>query len=582
MAFDGITVRKLVTELDDTLSEARLQKIYQPEDLQLLLAFKTKDGIKNLLLSANPSLPMVYLTEEKGENPPSAPNFCMLLRKHLAGGKVLSVTQPGLERIIIFNIQHLNELGDPCTKKLYLELMGRHSNIILTDENNVITDSIKRIPETVSSVRTVLPGRKYFIPNTLSKKDPLSSDEKAFADMLLSSAQPLAKAIYTSFTGISPLIAQEIVFNSGVDERKNAASLTDQESSALYRSFSSLMDDVKSDRMTALIYYDNGMPREYSAIPLKSYDAYIKKEFREMSSLLYSFYHEKADYINIRDRSQDLRAIIRSNLERVSKKLDLQLMQLKDSEERERFRIYGDLLTTYGYAVSPGSLQLTCENYYDDNKEITIPLNKDLSPIENAKRYYEKYNKLKRTYTSITEQLEKTREEKELLESILVSVDLSTGGSDLLTIRKELSDNGFIKKQGKGPGKTRAQEKSAPLHYVSQTGYDIYVGKNNYQNEEVTFRIASSSDWWFHVKALHGSHVIVRSNGEMPDDTTFEEAARLAAYYSEGRNSGKTDVDYTQRKNLKKPPSNMPGFVIYHTNYSMTIEPDISGIRQIK
>lgn len=581
MAFDGITVSELAYELNNELAGARIQKICQPAPEEIVFILKASGTTYRLMMSANPTLPMVYLSGSTGENPASAPNFCMLLRKHLAGGKIISVEQPGLERIIIIRVQHLNELGDTCERVLYAELMGRHSNLILTDGENIIMDSVKRIPPFVSSVRTVLPGREYFIPNTMDKADPLSAGRGTFEEQLRKSGSDIQKALYSGFTGLSPVIAWEIINRAGIDERKTAADLTDDEYERLFGVFSSVMDDVCSHRYSPTVYYENGLPREYAALELTTYKGFESRTCKSMSELLFSYYSEKNSVINMRQRSADLRSLVKTDLERVSKKLDLQLAQLKDSEKREKYRIWGELLTAFGYSASPGDTVLRCENYYDDNRPVDIPLDKDLSAIDNAKKYFDRYNKLKRTYDSLTVQTKKTAEEKELLGSILLSIDLATTSADLNDIRDELTEHGYIKKRsGKKKGASRAG-KSAPLRFRSDSGYEIYVGKNNYQNEDITFRIASGSDWWFHAKGVHGSHVIVKCEGGMPDDNTFEQAARLAAHFSDAGNAAKADVDYTQKKNLKKPPESAAGFVIYHTNYSMTIDTDISGIEQL-
>ncbi|MBQ9827827.1 MAG: NFACT family protein [Lachnospiraceae bacterium] len=581
MAFDGLTVNELAFELNKELEGARIQKIYQPGAEELLLVLKAGGRTFRLMMSAEPALPMIYLREDSGENPASAPNFCMLLRKHLTGGKIVSIEQPGLERIIIIKILHQSELGDVCERRLYTELMGRHSNIILTDSDDVIIDSIKRIPPFVSTVRTVLPGHRYFIPNTQDKADPLETDRAGFEEKLRASSSDTQKALYTSFTGLSPVISWEICHRAGVDERIPSAELSCDDLGRLYTSFAAVMDDMKAHRYDPRIYYENGLPAEYAAVELTSYGGAVAVAYGSMPSLLYAYYSEKARVLNMRQRSQDLRNLVKTDLERATKKLDLQLSQLEDSEKREKYRIWGELITAYGYSAVPGDTVLRCENYYDDNKPVDIPLNKDLSAIDNAKKYFERYNKLKRTFDSLTVQIEKTRREKALLESILLSIDLASTSADLKDIKDELTEHGYMKKR---PGKSKKEAspgKSRPMHFMTDTGLDIYVGKNNYQNEDITFRLASGSDWWFHAKNTPGSHVILKCGSEMPDDLAFEQAARLAAHFSDAGNGTKAEVDYTQRKNLKKPPESAAGFVIYHTNYSMTIDTDISAIKKI-
>ena len=577
MALDGITLHCLAHELNSSLQNQRIGKIAQPEKEELLFTFKIPGQTRRLLLSANASLPFACFTSENKPSPLTAPNFCMVLRKYIGNGKVLSVTQPGLERVLCFSIEHLNEMGDPGVKYLYVELMGKHSNIIFCDENNIIIDSIKHISAQMSSVREVLPGRTYFIPTQEGKENPLTVTEDAFLARIGSCPAPVHRAIYQSYTGISPLMAQEICYRAGIDGDQSTAALSPEDLSRLYDAFDGLMELLKNDDYQPVILYDQDVPLEFAPFPIRMYADKTQETCASMSEALERFYAKKNRHTVMHQKSSDLRRHLSTLLERTSKKLQLQLRQQEDTAKREKYRLYGELLHTYGYQIPAGAKSAQVTNYYDDS-EITIPLDDTLSAIDNAKKYFDRYSKLKRTDEALQTQIRETKESLAHLQSIESSLNFAESEEDLDSIRDELAAYGYLKARG-GRKKNKMQKKSRPLHYVDANGFHIYVGKNNYQNDELTFRFATGSDWWFHAKGIPGSHVIVRSeNRELPDDT-YETAAAVAAYYSNGRDSEKVDVDYLQKKNVKKPNSAVPGFVIYHTNYSMTIHPSLSGVR---
>ena len=579
MAFDGITIANITKELKTLLTGGRIRKIAQPENDELILTIKSTEGTFRLLISASASLPLIYLTESNKPSPLTAPNFCMLLRKHIENGRITCISQPGLERIIRFDIEHLDELGDLRQKTLVVEIMGKHCNIIFCDENNRIIDSIKHVSSQMSSVREVLPGRTYFIPETTEKADPLALTLESFKAMIGSKSTKLAKALYTSYTGISPVAANEVVFRSGLNAEMSGNALSNTELLHFYKTFSYFMEDVACGNFTPNIVYEGRTPKEYAALPLTMYQDLQTVILPDISHLLETYYAQRSTVTRIRQRSTDLRKVVQNALDRSRKKYDLQAKQLEDTGKRENYRIYGELLTTYGYSAAPGAKSLDVLNYYT-NKEITIPLDPQLTALENAKKYFDKYSKLKRTYEAVTELLKETGNEVAHLESISTALDIALSEEDLVEIKEELMEYGYIKKRQ--AGSKRPKITSKPFHYLSSDGYHMYVGKNNFQNEELTFHFAVGGDWWFHAKGVPGSHVIVKAQGEedLPD-TTFEEAGRLAAYYSQNRDNEKVEIDYIQKKHIKKPKGGKPGFVIYHTNYSLMIDPDISNIRQI-
>jgi predicted ribosome quality control (RQC) complex YloA/Tae2 family protein len=590
MAFDGIVIANIIQELRSVLLNGRINKIAQPEKDELILTIKGQEREQyKLLLSAGAGLPLIYLTENTKPSPLTAPNFCMLLRKHLNGARILDISQPGLERIVNFKLEHLNEMGDLCINYLIIELMGKHSNIIFCDDTMVILDSIKRINQFVSSVREVLPGRNYFIPLTADKLDPLTVTYDEFQSSVLKKSMPIGKAFYSSLTGISPLLANEICCRASVDAADYPEAFSEDIGLHLYRTFDRLMEEVKSAAFHPNIVAKDGVPVEFSSLWLTCYKDHEVQTFESISALLEAFYASKNSAARIRQKSADLRKILSNAIDRAGKKYDLQSKQLQDTEKRDKFKVYGELITAYGYELEPGAKVLNALNYYD-NKEISIPLDPTISPMENAKQYFEKYSKLKRTYDALTTQLAETKEEMEHLESIRTSLDIALEEADLSALKQELTEYGYIrrrftsgnKKLEKKAAAKKTASKSKPFHYISSDGYHIYVGKNNFQNDELTFQFAEGGDWWFHAKKIAGSHVIVKCGGAEVPDRTYEEAARLAAYYSSGRDADKVEIDYTLKKNVKKPAGGKPGFVVYYTNYSMVSPTDISGIVQVE
>ena len=580
MALDGITTAALTRELGEVLTGSRISRIIQPEADSLMMTCKGKNGNHLLLLSANASLPMVYLTDQKKAAPLAAPNFCMLLRKHIGNGKITGISQPSLERIIRFEIEHYDEMGDLRHKILIIELMGKYSNIIFCDEDGTIIDSIKRISFQTSSVREVLPGRKYFVPDTQQKADPLHTTASEFEQLVFEKPVELSKAIYTSYTGISPVMAEEICARAGAESDRAAAAVDPTMRIHLRNMFDLLMDDVRNGSFSPCMYYnDKGEPVEFAALELVMYRDMHREVSDSISAVMQSYYARRDTVSRIRQKSSDLRRIVHTAIDRTSRKLDLQKKQMKDTEKRDRYRLYGEMLLTYARDVVSGSKAAELLNYYD-NTMVKIPLDPDLSAADNSKRYYEKYARLKRTAQAMEEQIEQSQQDLDQLLSIQTFLDMALKEEDLAQVRQELVDAGYIRHRGP---KVKQRSKSKPYHYRTADGYDLYVGKNNYQNDELTFQEAEGRDWWFHAKQAPGSHVIakVKGNEALPDHV-FEDAARLAAYYSANRASGKVEIDYVERKHVKKPGGAKPGFVVYYTNYSMVIDTDISGLELVE
>ncbi len=587
MAFDGITIASVVQELNEKIVGGRILKIAQPEKDELIITVKNEGKQYRLLISADPSLPLIYLTEDNKPSPLTAPTFCMLLRKHLQNAKFISFSQPDFERIVRIEFEHLNEMGDLCTKTLIVELMGRYSNIIFVDDKDVIVDSIRRVSSAVSSVREVLPGREYFLPKVLEKKNPMietrenflgmmrAGDEAKEADGKLIKPTPVFKAIYMEYTGIAPLVAKSMCLNAGISLDLLISDIDDANLDNLWKIFNETFDKVRNGQFEPTIYYEDGVVLDYASIDLP--DISEKKKYDTISELLFIFYSEKNIVSRIRQRSYDIRRVVQNAIDRTKKKIDIQEKQFEDTAKRETYKIYGELLNAYGYSLKDGEKSAEVLNYYD-NQMITIPLDPMYSVKDNARKYFDKYGKLKRTYEALTTLMEENKKELMHLESIMTSLDIARSEDDLVQIKEELIDSGYVRRRRnlKKPKIT-----SKPFHYISSAGYDIYVGKNNYQNEEISFKLASGKDMWFHAKNAPGSHVIVKvGDGELPD-SVYEEAASLAAFYSSVKDQDKVEIDYTARKNLKKPAGSAPGFVIYHTNYSMMATPSTKNLKQV-
>ena len=611
MAFDGFTTAALTRELSDKLTGGRIYRIIQPENDELILTIKPMiekgGGTVKLYLSADPSLPLCYLTEDSRQAPASAPAFCMLLRKYLQNGKIISVTQPGLERVIRIEIEHMNEMGDLASHTLIIELMGKHSNIILTDAQDRIMDSIKRISQMVSSVREVLPGRTYFIPETQGKRNPFDETFAAFEEGLLQGSSSPAAYLVRTYTGFSNIAGEEITFRAHLSQDRAVSGLDSDDRHRLWDSFSGALRDVIDGRFSLNIYYHlgaadtlaQGEPVEYASMRLSMYRDLPAKEFASASSLLETYYAQKNAVTRIRQKSADLRHVVQTLLERDVHKYDLQRKQMADTEKRDKYRVYGELLNTYGYNIPDGAKSAELDNYYTGEK-LTVPLDPQLSAQQNAKKYFDRYTKLKRTLEALTTLTAQVKDEIDHLEEIRTALDIATTEGDLSQIRQEMADSGFIRrpvsgkntaKGGKkgslsagrssGKGAARTPE-SKPLHYISSDGYDIYVGKNNTQNDALTFHFAAPTDVWFHANDIAGSHVILRTGGkpfEQLPDRAFEEAASLAAHYSKSASAGKVEVDYLLRRDVKKPGGARPGFVVYYTNYSLIAGTDISALR---
>lgn len=573
MAFDTICVKKTVAELNETILGARIDKIHQPEKDELLVAVRSFSGNFKLVLSASANNARVHFTQSTKENPKTPPMFCMLLRKHLSGGKITGISQPQNERIIKIDVESYNELGDLTTKHLITEIMGRNSNIILCNDDMRIIDSAKHVDFTVSSLRQIMPGLTYAYPPVQDKTAILSEDIADISIDFSQSGLRADKVIMSAVSGISPIIAREIVFGICKNPVPLCGELTESQKTGITSALISYADNIAY--APCIIYDSCDKPIDFSAVAINQYGGGAKIEyFGSMSEVVNRFYARRDMQERMRQKSADLTKLLHTNIERCAKKLNLQRQTLKDAENKERYKIYGDLVTANLYRISPGQTELCAENYYEDGcPEIKIELSPALSGAKNAQRYYKLYTKLKNAETEVAKQIKAATEDLEYLESTLALTENSTSESDLNAIRTELSEQGYLKKRNSG--KKNKTQTSKPMHYVSSDGFDIYVGKNNTQNDYLTLKFANSGDIWFHTKNIHGSHTVIKlgTDKNVPEQT-MREAAQLAAYYSKARESSQVPVDYTQIKNVRKPNGAKPGMVIYDNYNTVYVTPN--------
>ena len=584
MAFDGITVSAIKAEIEDKILGGRIDKVYQPEKDEIILGIRSMGQAYKLLLTSNASNPKFHFTQTNPSNPMTPPLFCMVMRKHLQSGKIIKIEQPDFDRILNIYVESLNELGDYSVKKLVLEIMGRHSNIILTDENNTILDCIKHIGHDTSSVREVLPGREYTLPPSQGKINTLELDNNDFNEVLENNPSfEIQSVIYKNYTGISPIAASEICYRANVNGSTPVEALTDIQKEIVFNKFAELVEDIKANRFyPESITNEKGKTIDFSPIEMTQFNGLEIKKYTSISELIESFYANRDFAYRIGQKTQDLRKLITQNIERCIRKKDIQMQTLRSIKNRDELRLKGELLTANIYSIKKGMTTVELPNYYSENQEfVAIELDSNKTPSENAQKYYKAYNKAKRTFEALKDQIKSNDEELAYLESVLTSVNNCTDEQDVKEIRRELREEGYVKKVKNQ--KDKSKKHSVPLHFISQDGFDIYVGKNNIQNDELTLKFARPRDIWMHTKNIPGSHVIIVANGQTIPDTTLNEGAMLSAFYSKAKNSSKVPVDYTEKKNVKKPNGSKPGFVIYETNktaYITTSEEEIKKIRR--
>ncbi len=586
MAFDGIVISALCKECEEKLKGARIDKIHQPEKDELIISLRTFKGAEKLLICVNPSFPRFHLTNVSKDNPEKPPMFCMLLRKHLSGGKILYIKQSEFERIVKIGIECYDEMGFLSEKVLIVEIMGKHSNIILTNKEGKILDSIIHVDLSVSSIRQVLPSFPYEEPPKQDKENPVGKSKDEILNVLKSQDAPVWKILMEKFQGISPVFAREAVYRAIGHTEVLSSETDDKELSDVSLNFYSMMEDIRLGEYKYVVINDTetGKMLDFCALDISQYGTGAKSEtFASMSEAVENFYVKKATRESLKQKCADISKTVASNLDRCRKKLQIQNETLIKAEKREKYKIYADLITANIYRIKQGDEKVSLVNFYSENgEEITINLKPELSPSKNAQAYYKKYNKEKKAEEETLRQKELNLAEIDYLESVQEAISLVETNAEIIQIRDELIEEGYLKNKGRLL-KKKKKESVSPMHFVSDDGYDIYVGKNNKQNDYVTLKLARSTDLWFHTKGIHGSHVIVKTDDAMKvSDETYLLAARLSAYYSKGRKSESVAVDYTEVKNVKKPSGAKPGMVIYANYNTLYVTPDEIEIERLK
>lgn len=577
MSMDGLSLYSAMNELNKRLAGGKIDKIQQTDKEELLLMVRSLGQTYRLLINASAADNRVQLTELKKQAPSEAPMFCMLLRKRIAGGKIVRFEQERLDRVLKISIETYNDLGDLSVFALYCELMGKHSNIILVNEKGVIVDAIKHVGLGMSSVRFVMPGLEYSAPPAQDKQDPSKASAGDFSMAMCMVGMSIAKALSNAFFGLSPAVAAQLV--ARYTDKTECTQLSEAEREELAERLAAFYADMAQGKEKASAVL-NALGETEAVYPFAIAGGGIKL-YDSIGEALDSLYINSDRREWAKRHGASARKVLQNNIERCEKKLALYADALNSGEQMEKCRLYGELLTANLHSLKSGTDTAAVDNYYADPVErMAIPLDRQLTPGENAQRYYKKYQKLKAARDMAIVQREQTLSELNYLEGQLDNLTKCTAENELSELIEELKDQGYIKRD-KGGKKKMKLAASKPMHFVSSTGADIYVGKNNRQNDELTLRFASPNDIWMHTKNIPGSHVIVKGASEQ-DTATMTEAALLAAYYSRARGSENVAVDYTPRKYVKKPAGAKPGMVIYTTNKTAYVTPSEEAVAGLK
>lgn len=577
MSMDGLSLYSAMNELNKRLAGGKIDKIQQTDKEELLLMVRSLGQTYRLLINASAADNRVQLTELKKQAPSEAPMFCMLLRKRIAGGKIVRFEQERLDRVLKISIETYNDLGDLSVFALYCELMGKHSNIILVNEKGVIVDAIKHVGLGMSSVRFVMPGLEYSAPPAQDKQDPSKASADDFSMAMCMVGMSIAKALSNAFFGLSPAVAAQLV--ARYTDKTECTQLSEAEREELAERLAAFYADMAQGKEKASAVL-NALGETEAVYPFAIAGGGIKL-YDSIGEALDSLYINSDRREWAKRHGASARKVLQNNIERCEKKLALYADALNSGEQMEKCRLYGELLTANLHSLKSGTDTAAVDNYYADPVErIAIPLDRQLTPGENAQRYYKKYQKLKAARDMAIVQREQTLSELNYLEGQLDNLTKCTAENELSELIEELKEQGYIKRD-KGGKKKMKLAASKPMHFVSSTGADIYVGKNNRQNDDLTLRFASPNDIWMHAKNIPGSHVIVKGASEQ-DTATMTEAALLAAYYSRARGSENVAVDYTPRKYVKKPAGAKPGMVIYTTNKTAYVTPSEEAVAGLK
>lgn len=569
MSFDAIVTRALTDEFNNNYIGARVDKIYQTEKDEIMINMRSKDGSFKVLVSASSNNPRFYVSKISKENPSEAPLFSMILRKNLSGSKLVKVEQFGFDRAAQFVFSGYNEFHEEALYYLVVEIMGKYSNIVLCNENHKVIDAIKRVSTVMSSKREIEPGLIYERPPVFDRVSPISVDEEDLKNMMTNNADlELRDFLMRSFLGLSTEIANKILFDAAIDDKNLLKNLDENDANKFISSFIKTFEEVKEKNYSFNIYKLSERKSAYNAISLNQYASLEKENFPSISELLDKYYYEKDQKDRIAQRSQNMRHTISANLKRAKNKLQKQKEEMLESANRETYKVYADLISSNIHKISKGLKEIKLENFYDNMNEISVPLDQKLSAVQNAQKYYKRYQKMKQREIVLEKQIENTEDEINYLELVTDAIDRTDDVKNLDEIYFELIKNNYIKKDKK----IKNKPKKIAIHSVD---YDdtskVYYGKNNLQNEYITFKVADKNDVWMHVKGFPGSHVVIKSGG-YPSDELLVFAAKIAAKNSKAKDSNKVDVDFTTRKNVKKHPSGKTGLVNYVNFKTITVE----------
>lgn len=580
MALDGAFLYAVKQELSSLIG-GRIDKVYQPSRDEIIISIRSEGSTKKVLFSSGANCARVHLTETSPENPKTPPMFCMLMRKHLGGGKLLSIRQDGLERILYFDFECMNEIGDMVRVTVAIEIMGRYSNIILISGEGRIIDAIRRVDAEMSRERMVLPGMTYILPSKPEKISFLYSEKEEIREKLFSlHNNDLSKCLVSTFEGISPLFARECV------DRASGKDMTLEDLDEA--TFDKLCDYIFSEREKLLsgkcdftvLTDENNNLKDFCFTDIKQYgNLMTSKSFSTAGETLDKFYSERDNSNRLKQRSADMIKFLSNTSERISRKLALQREELRECDLKDDLKLKGDLINANIWRLEKGQKKAVLENYYDDNKEIEIALDERLSPAQNAQKYYSEYRKSVNAEIKLTELIEKGEKELIYIDSVLDSLMRSTTENEVLLLRQELAEQGYLRLKG---GKQKPPKELPPMGFVSSDGFKILVGRNNKQNDKLTLKTAEKTDIWLHTKDIPGSHVIICAEGNEVPENTITEAAVLAAYHSKGKNSAQVPVDYVEVRFVKKPAGAKPGMVIFTNNRTLYIRPDEEIVGKLK
>ncbi|MEO2206998.1 NFACT RNA binding domain-containing protein [Paenibacillus pabuli] len=574
MALDGIVTRAIVHELQGCKG-GRISKIHQPNGHDVVLTLRAQRGNSKLLISASPTYPRVHFTEKTFLNPTEAPMFCMLLRKHCEGAIIEEIRQIGMERIIHIDVRQRDELGDVSVKRIIIELMGRHSNIVLLDPvTGTILDGIHHVTPSISSYRVIMPGFSYTAPPEQHKANPLEVNSAEFLKGYTETEEEAARWLVNSFSGMSPLIAGEITARASDTDNGD----TSVEADALWNAFESVMGPVRENNYTPVTGLNAKGKMIFSAVRLQGIQD-AEKTYDTMSKCMEDYYGDKAERDTVKQKVSDLLRFLQNERSKNVKKLDNLNKDLLEADDAEKYRLWGELLFASLHQISKGDKSVELVNFYDeDQATLTITLDPLLTPSDNAQRYFKRYNKYKNSLAVIHEQLGKTKDEIDYLDNLLQQLSIASM-NDIEEIREELVQQGYLRDRNKKGKKKKKNDRPTVHQFTSTEGIDILVGKNNLQNEYVTNRLASANDTWLHTKDIPGSHVVIRSTDF--GEATLEEAAQLAAYFSQAKESSSVPVDYTFIRHVRKPSGSKPGFVIYDHQKTLFVTPNEELVKSL-